>query len=47
MRRKAAAVEVSKLVDGGIARSKQALSLQEGEVNSVSRSIQALRSNDV
>jgi hypothetical protein len=44
---KAVAVEASKLVDAGIARSKQALSLQEGEVNSESRSIQTLRSNDV
>lgn len=44
---KAVAVDASKLVDAGLARSRQALSLQEGEVNSVSRSIQALRSNDV
>lgn len=44
---KAVAVEASKLVDASIARSKQAFSLQEGEVNSLSRSIQALRSNDV
>ena len=44
---KTVAVEASKFVDAGIARSKQAFSLQEGEVNSVSRSIQTLRSNDV
>jgi hypothetical protein len=44
---KAVALDASKLVDLSTARSKQALSLQDGEVNNLSRSIQALRSNDV
>jgi hypothetical protein len=41
------AEEVSKLVDGGIARSKQALAIQDTEVANLSRSIQSMRSNDV
>ncbi|GLR89763.1 DUF4407 domain-containing protein [Bradyrhizobium iriomotense] len=41
------AADASKLVDAGIARSKQALSVQDAEVNNISRSLQALRSNDV
>lgn len=44
---KAVAVEASKLVDAGIARSRQALAQQEVEVSNVSRSAQSLRSNDV
>jgi Domain of unknown function (DUF4407) len=44
---KVVAAEASKLVDASIARSRQALALQEGEVNNLSRSVQSLRSNDV
>jgi hypothetical protein len=41
------AEEVAKLVDGGIARSKQALAVQDSEVSNLSRSIQSMRSNEV
>jgi hypothetical protein len=40
------AADAAKLADTGIARAKQALSVEEGEVNNLSRSIQAMRSND-
>ena len=44
---RAVADESTKLVDASIARNKLALSVQDGEINNLSRSIQAIRSNDV
>jgi hypothetical protein len=41
------AEEAAKQVDVGVARGKQALAVQDAEVGNLSRSIQAMRSNDV
>jgi predicted transcriptional regulator len=42
-----AAVEMSRIVDAGIDRSKEALALETAELNNLSRAIQSLRTNDV
>jgi hypothetical protein len=44
---RAVAEESSKLIDAGITRAKQSLSVQDAEINNLNRSIQTLRSNDV
>jgi hypothetical protein len=44
---RAVAEEVSKRVDGGITRSKQALAVQDAEIGNLTRSIQDMRSNEV
>lgn len=44
---KTVAAEAARTVDNGIARSKKTLALQESELNSLSRSAQSLRANDV
>jgi hypothetical protein len=42
-----AASEMSKIVDAGIGRSKEALALETAELNNLSRAIQTLRANDI